>query len=562
MSPQLVIDRMENRCRFFGSIDDAPAVSSELNHVAKNRLPDLIGAALKRKMGASFDANSVFRIKKLYLNFTWLKQEFIAGFSATALAENLVTELKQQLDACRLNSDELEIVRYSNHAQFVANLISDLIAGVAWNKWQYQEFSHLKHLDNTEAAIQLLLPRAEQLQEMLITIHQNHQLQPFIKSIKQRQADTLFKYWLGRDFKTQFQSASMPPLDKLRVSLEAVSFTNRQPHLTIEQESLNLLFATLLNDENRLPLDILSCVISHYCLVKRYDKTIIGVINRLSGTHDSEPRVILPGEGSEHNLLTTFVLWLSNHTDNQKYVKQLLNCVENNKTEQPIDDSFSSSEELNEYLSTRPQNKSDIETDVVSSSNIETGVEELSLYSEQAGLVLLLPVIFNLQLIQYYPVDSIRQALHYAAFVESFDEDFNEKLDADWQEDKQPQWFELFFPDNCSELNDSLWLPPKWRHGLNESIQKEIESLNGVPQLCRLITAHFAARLSGLQLSSIGYLQSQFLRTGGYIEAQSEEIKVRLNPVPLYIVLRMAGLADWQEKLPWLSKYLVIEVRE
>jgi hypothetical protein len=75
--------------------------------------------------------------------------------------------------------------------------------------------------------------------------------------------------------------------------------------------------------------------------------------------------------------------------------------------------------------------------------------------------------------------------------------------------------------------------------------------------------ARFAARLQGLQTSSRGYLQREFLCRPGRIELSGPEAPIRivLPAFPLGIVLRMSGLTGLTPPVPHLgARRLLIDL--
>ena len=66
----------------------------------------------------------------------------------------------------------------------------------------------------------------------------------------------------------------------------------------------------------------------------------------------------------------------------------------------------------------------------------------------------------------------------------------------------------------------------------------------------------------GLSASSTAYLRRQFLHTAGRVRVSPTEVRASLEPVPLAVVLQMAGMTGWQGPLPWLAgRELSVEIR-
>jgi hypothetical protein len=90
-----------------------------------------------------------------------------------------------------------------------------------------------------------------------------------------------------------------------------------------------------------------------------------------------------------------------------------------------------------------------------------------------------------------------------------------------------------------------------------------VGAADGAEAWARLVAARFAERLPGLRGSSLGYLQGQFLRRPGAAELGAERVAVSLRPVPLAIVLTMAGAVGARGPIPWLGgRALAIALEE
>jgi hypothetical protein len=73
----------------------------------------------------------------------------------------------------------------------------------------------------------------------------------------------------------------------------------------------------------------------------------------------------------------------------------------------------------------------------------------------------------------------------------------------------------------------------------------------------------FAAGLRGFEASSLPYLRRQFLRRPGTLHIAEGRLTLMLDPLPLGILLRLAGLHRWSGRLPQVQgAVLRIEIRE
>lgn len=107
--------------------------------------------------------------------------------------------------------------------------------------------------------------------------------------------------------------------------------------------------------------------------------------------------------------------------------------------------------------------------------------------------------------------------------------------------------------------------PPEtaWRLVGNLGGQLRGEGSSALQLWSDLWLASFAARLPGLEDSSRGYLRRQFFHRSGRLLASTTQITVLLDPIPLGLVLRMAGMLGNRGPIPTLGgRGLVIELEE
>jgi hypothetical protein len=78
-----------------------------------------------------------------------------------------------------------------------------------------------------------------------------------------------------------------------------------------------------------------------------------------------------------------------------------------------------------------------------------------------------------------------------------------------------------------------------------------------------LLLADLACRLPGLKASSAAYLRHQFLLRAGTVATDADRVTVRLDPVPLGVVLRMVGHGSPPQRMPHVGdRWLVLDLRE
>ena len=518
MSLQLSINEFNNQCRYLGRADQVGTVASELNQLA----PLLLDAISQQVTLELDEAPGIYCIRQLNLSLTLSRRQLSARSLSRLLAQQLNITLNQVL----LRLDNPADCRYfADEAHYIAAFIQSLLQYGNAELWVFAQYHSLRHLSVTDAIVQLLLPRLALLTQIGAVLRAQQQHNALYQQLTNEQAQTLLQHWLGDSLLAPFSTAGLPltALEQLQRHLQQ---TNRQPSrqplalsvISALLQSLPLTATLAQINPRSLLLVIAQRHLLHRCQVQ------------LSALLHSTPKLQLPDstlDAELQPLLNDALYWAAQQAEHKSYIARCL-------------PPFTTANSANIATPT-PDCRIPVAT-----SNAQMP-QSSQFYSNQAALVLLLPVLLGLRLHQYYAASSLRLALLQAVEPE---------LDSC----AAHGWLLQLLPDHSCAANDSAELPPLWRQGLSVSEQQHLAQLSGSPQLSALLLRHFANRLSGLQRSSLSYLRQQFLQGGGVISLHDDRISVRLNPIALAIVLQMAGLADWCDSLPWLKKNLLIEV--
>ena len=522
MLNQITIGTLTNNCRFYGMQTDASLVSSELKRTSQTVLPQIIGAEIDRQLSSLTHGNGIYRIKKIRLKFTVLRSDLSLGRLADVLAARLVTALAQQLAESSGN-----VVYFKNEADFVAALMSDLLMGRAWDSWVYEEFAALRHLDAMEAVVQLLLSRNSMLADVVPGLQHRQQLSNMLEMLNVEQATRLFQQWTGHSLADQFKESSLPDLAELQSQLARLqSVRSKSDHASEPLVLLSLrVYLTGLAQGLIVGSAASLWVAAHYSFLRRYGSIMLSLLKQ-NPPERADLQSLLEDDVITRQIAADLLQWSDANPDRYVYLEKICSVTQNSKAAEP---------------NGKHQPAEHIEIPLAIQSNISQVIN-----SESAGLILLLPVIVSLDLHKHYRSGTLRTALTLALHDD-------ESL-------AQPDWLNTLIPDVDDELSTDGPMPATWHLGLTADLQKKIAMLTGAKQLASLLLAHFAARLSGLQHSSAGYLRAQFLHHSGTIEINEVQVIVHLKPIALNIVLQMAGFAGWQEQLPWLKRKLIIEI--
>lgn len=527
MTNQVRIQRMDNRCRFVGSADEVPFVQSELRQLAEGELADLVGAEVDRRLQHLASPSGIFHIRKLRLHLALPRSGFSTHGLCRALARQLVDELEKQL-----SDNRREVAFFASPGEFTAAFIRDLLTGRAWTTWYYEEFQALRHVSAQEAVVQTLLPRWNVLPA--ITRHLSPALlAQCVDAFDPSQARRLFVQWSGADILRTFAPKVVPTVARLRSvlqSVQALPAPTTPAQSSLSQAALRYFLLVLQALPDITDAEALLWLAAQRVFVARYDGHISALLDHRPlrpANHTSDAI----SEDKAKAIANALLLWVERGQQEREWVDALLH-------------------------NHRPTERHDDKTGRKVTTT-ETSVERDGsvLYSEHAGLVLLMPVLFSL-------------GLHSTCDLGELLEAFVLADGATERRDVAERWLQTLFSEHGDHSPQKLTLaertdlPQRWRLGLDASRQQQLQRLQGAKQLAQLLLYHFAARLSGLQQSSNDYLRNQFLHRSGHFVFYESRIEAHITGVPLAIVLKMSGLACWAEHLPWLGRRLALDVSD
>ncbi|MEM9370062.1 MAG: hypothetical protein AAGA26_02775 [Pseudomonadota bacterium] len=168
-------------------------------------------------------------------------------------------------------------------------------------------------------------------------------------------------------------------------------------------------------------------------------------------------------------------------------------------------------------------------------------VEPSPMRTRFAGLALLMPSIVSLN-----PTDALGQTGLAMAVWHCLDPD-------DWEAASQDPVLAKLYPTLPQDIDpDELQPDPPAAliHQLADEARPVFDAAPPDRRWTALLLGEFASRLYGLHASSHGYLRRQFLDQPGEISELSGLITCKLDPLPLGIVLQMAGFEQEPQRLP------------
>lgn len=519
------IAHIHNRCRLLGESIDAGIMSNQINQLVSTALPSLIAQELNRQLPDTEHSNKVYRINTLHFSISLLKEDLHAGLAGALFANRLIGALRQALQ-----DNSKNIKWYESEDEYIGSLLADLLCGTAWNQWQYQEFAPLQHVEEDEAAIQILMARPDTLVSLLNVLNKQNAIGRLLGAITLARSYALFEQWGQCKIEDIFKQASPHTLNELNILISSAWLCKPK---VVTQEPLTVAiltaFLTSMQRATQQPLNLQCAItaIAHITFVHRHKLLLQNYLkqdNQALGLADQTLSVL---DSDEQQIIQSLKLFLALSDEHTDYIKRILTVSETTS---------SSISEKN----AEPIKKSNI-------LSVQTA------YCAHAGVVLLLPIIVSLGLRETYTNTQLRKALLSIAQTS--------------KDDPSYCWIAWLLPEeesDCGNYKDlPKRLPTSLQLGLNKEQRTELDALFKVPemQLARLMSMQLAVRLSGLQLSSAQYLNEQFLHIAGTFTRDDKGVHVVLAPISLNIVLSMSGFSPWQKILTWLNQTLSIEVQ-
>jgi len=563
MQDCITIAHLRHHCHLLGATAYLNSLGGDLNHLAEEKLPRAIGHAYEERLKAALSSQAIYKINRIKVRLALLKEHLselnLPNVIATKLADLLVAALRDQLQE---GGDNLRV--FADEEAYIASFIGELLNNTAWQSWLYDEFSPLRHVDNDESIVQLLLPRYAQLPSILQYLAADRQVTQLIHGLKPEQGKRLFEQWSSVslaacfDLNTLLKHTQPESLITLLITLlPAVRRTTLQKQATAHLELLSvqqlLANADAVNIAGASSAAIIAA--AHCVFFSHYRETIVGRLSQQSAAADSINGADSDGRSSDRSekIIHSILQWQQSLPPLRDYVEQLLAGVMATKAQTPI-------------LSHTPNiggaptlaGTAAIATDSQHSPDDGEQSPRIIL-CKNAGITLLIPVIVSMEVQRDIPLTILRQAMILSAASAADHKAANHK-DALWAD---CHWLEYLLPDDSgdSAMQQIPAIKEAWLFGLSQQQQRQIQRQQGIETISQWLLMQFARRLTGLQHSSPSYLYRQFLSRPGYLKISREAIVMQIEPTPLHILLQMAGLARWQAPLCWLDKTLLIEVQ-
>lgn len=502
---------------------DGAAVQARLDRLARERLPGVVASHLE---ATAADAEAVYRIRHLEIDL-WLDALERADGD---IAERWGRLLVQALTYTLLYGPPGQVMRYDNHAHFVASFLADLLAGRAWSRWMYAEFTPLRDLPLGHTAAYLLAARPALLAPVAGRLAQLDQLEPLIQQLTPEDVSLIWENGLGL--------GDLPPIpdpggldDVLAVVRQVALEPGERP--AVARNTLRLYLALLVR---RGPASLAAAAVCYHLALLSAAAHVLpapAVWSALAAGEITTPGALAPVLARLAERLPAAAAWLTTVLSTPRgsyYLTQLV----------PL--AIPAAVPAEPAAAPKPR-----------LAQVTTAF---------AGLAFLLPEIRELALHEFVGPAGLYQLL-LAAVGQAY-------RPLAWS-DAGPLWL-AGLPATAGEKARAE--PVNWPAPARLSSPKAAAlglSLPAEPTLgsdppgvwANVLLRRLAAGLRGFAGSSPGYLLEQFIHLPGRIQRGADTVEVWCSRAPLGIVLHMAGRDGDQGTVPWLDdRRLVIHLPE
>jgi hypothetical protein len=203
------VGELHCRYRLVGNRPPVAATTRRLDTLVREEVAPALVAALERELG---DDPAVYVLRHVTTTTTTWHQAQTGsdGTLGRGLGERLAGSV---LRAITDPGDPANLVRFDDQAGYVAHFLTDLLHGVAWDRWYYGAFAHLRTLGAAGAAARVLREHRDQLPAILADLRRRDQLERLLAVLDQQ---TLRLLWPDRA-----DGAATADRDRARPLLEA-----------------------------------------------------------------------------------------------------------------------------------------------------------------------------------------------------------------------------------------------------------------------------------------------------------------------------------------------------
>lgn len=510
-------------------VPERASVRARLDRIARQHLPD---AMAEKLVPSPDDEGAVYRIRNLHVDL-WLDTLGMSdGEIADRWSRALVTATLQAL----MRAPPSEVVRYDDHAHFVAAFLDDLIAGRAWSRWVYEEFSPLRGLPVGQVVAHLLAPRPGLLVGVAQRLDRDRRLESLLTRLEPPDVRLIWERGLGFGGLT----GGLPDvpikgavLDRILEALGVGVAMERGGAEVVARNALRLYLQAAMAHPALVEAPALGAVSCQLALLHQVWAARPGpwLWEALARGEIEGPAALVPvldGLGSEMAVARNWLRVMLVQPSGRAYLARLVPLAV-------------------------PQVRVGDEPAALA----EDGGREDQRTSPQqvvtnfAGLALLLPIIRDLGLYEHLEPEGVYQMLLAAVGSRYRPLAWGDAAPG-WLSGVPPRAFEWAREAAVAWPDLAAWGEPE---SLTRDAEAAADHLGLLPgaAFALLVLRRFAEGLRGFDASSPAYLAEQFINLPGYLTIGAETLEAHLSRAPLGIVLQMAGQDGDRGPIPWLE---------
>ena len=491
---------------------DRAALQNRMDRLVQEHLP---AAMADKLVPPSSDENAVYRIRNLRVDL-WVDA---LGMSDGEIAQQWGTALVAATARALVRGSPTQVIRFDDHAHFVAAFLGDLITGQAWSRWVYDEFAPLRGLPVGQIAAHLLAPRPALLIEVAQRLAHEGRLEALVQRLDAADVRLIWEQGLG--FGALPETPVHGPVLEQILGALAGGVALEHGTQTLARNMLRLYLHAVIAQPSLAKNAATGAVCRHLALVHQ-----VWAARPTPWLWEALTREEIASPAPLTSLLNSLPTELASARDwftvmlaqpsGRAYLARLVPAVVSEAAVSP-------------------------------ESAVSEAERARQAATNFAGLTLLLPVIRDLDLYAHLGREGLYQLLLAAVGRDIQPLAWNDAGPA-WlcglttREAERAREADITWP------NGAQWEMPD----VNEA---DVQHLGATPcaAFALLVLRRFAEGLHGFAESSPAYLAKQFINLPGHLVINEETVSVLFSRVPLGIVLQMSGLDGDCGPIPWLD---------
>jgi hypothetical protein len=176
------IAHLHCRYRILNDRTAAPVITSRLDALARREVPVALAGALDEALGSD---RAVYVIRRLHVSLYMAvggQANQTGRMVAERWAERMAGAIMRAIADAGPEGSAL-VARFDDQADYVTHFVADLLAGRAWDRWQYHPFAHLRAYPLADALRRVLEDNRAHLPAILVNTARRGALGPLLTGL-------------------------------------------------------------------------------------------------------------------------------------------------------------------------------------------------------------------------------------------------------------------------------------------------------------------------------------------------------------------------------------------